>query len=96
MRKEIILNGIKAVQCIDQETGRGSLHFKFIDTTVEVTDDNTKENTGSIVGCVGGGIELWDKRTDKKDLSGLFFINSESLWNSFLEALKTPKDEVNS
>lgn len=63
------------------DVSSGSLHFRFTDTCVEISRGENK--IGSIVGCIGGAVELHDA-----SLPGLIYtLNPKEIWNAYQNGL---------
>lgn len=61
----------------DQRYSSGSMFFSFSDTTAVVSDSETGEKLGEVVGVVGGGIEINDSRTQQA-----WIITAQEIWNA--------------
>jgi len=76
------LNGIKLTKAFDDESGEGTMRFKFADTTLDISDDDGNK-IGSISGCVGGAVEF----NFGEGFDNLYYVKPQALWNAFMEAL---------
>jgi len=71
---------IPAVVCF-APPGPGTMHFLIADTHATVSRGD--EEIGHVSGCIGGGIEIQDKRTRVT-----FFISTEAIWLAYEMAME--------
>lgn len=65
----------------DPKREKNSIHLKFDDMCVNITDD--KGNiVGSIDVCIGGGIEFKIEENKK-----IYFASTKDLWNAFVKMM---------
>lgn len=75
---------VRAVVTIDPEYSDGSMHMTFQDCCAEVREglpgrDGKPELIGEVIGCLGGGVEINDRKSGKT-----YFISAKSLWEAFV------------
>ena len=79
--EEVSILGLKAKCTMSPEYTKGTIGMAMNDTSVLISED-TGEQIGEIVACLGGGIQINDKRTSK-----LYRISPLDLWNAFQAGL---------
>jgi len=90
MRRKITLNGIEAVCLYDDETNQVGMHLSLEDSTVHVEEGD--QEVGSITTCLGGGLELCDRRISEEHPRTVFFMGARTLWEAFQRALEETRD----
>jgi hypothetical protein len=80
---EKIILSVEAIVTIDPEYLSGNMHLTFQDCSAEVRQglsgrEGKPELIGEIVGCLGGGVEINDKKSGKT-----YYISAGALWEAF-------------
>lgn len=81
---EKVILSVEAEVINDPEYSRGTMHMRFQNTYVGIKQG--EKLVGEICGCLGGGVEVTDKKSDKS-----YYISAGSIWEAFVNR-KTKED----
>jgi len=80
---KLYLNDLEIEVSIHDHAPKGYMHMAFADCAATIRDGETE--IGEIVGCMGGGVELKDRRVTDHPT---YFLSTRTLWNAFQRALE--------
>lgn len=80
---KLILDGIELVCEMHDGACKGYMHWTFQDCAATLRNKEGEE-LGEIVGTIGAGLQLQDRRVATKPM---FFISPYTMWKAFQQAL---------